>query len=76
MMLKLLLEACTSLMLGQGPMRSQLGLQLEESWVYTPGSWDLQDAGFPPSLKRKYSRWGVRDMAKLIWAPLPCQSAW
>lgn len=75
-MLKLPLGSLTSLPMGQGFVRSRLGLQLEESWIYAPGSWDLWDAGFPPSPKRKYSRQGGRSTAKLIWAPLPCQSAW
>lgn len=50
MMLKLPLGALTSLMLGLGLLRLWLGLRLEESWICTPGSWDLQDAGFPSSL--------------------------
>lgn len=42
MMLKLPLGACAGLMQSQ----------LEKSWVYTPGRWDLQDAGFPHPSKK------------------------
>lgn len=55
MILRLPLGGGSSLMLGQGLVRSQIGLWVEESWVYALGSWGLWAAGFLPSLKRKYS---------------------